>query len=260
MLAVSIRIATGSLSAASLVAPVNAQENEAPKDSTKGVYVTAGVGGSWSSGNATTTTSNPTFEIDGVRYPSTGSMLGNAPLGGGVAVEAGVGYDFGNNFRSELTYLYNAASLGTSSYSTSNLRVDGDSYNGTATASTSGNVKTNSVMVSGYYDIQTNSKFTPYVGAGIGYTSVSIPAQNRVAANFNVDGFQGAGWLDFPGGSASAFGYQAKIGVSYAVSKPADLYLEGTYQGNTGVTISGTEFSALNLFGVRAGFRYRFGS
>ena len=252
--------AAAALAVTAVAAPVNAQENDAPKDTTKGVYVTAGVGGSWSSGSASTTTNNPTFTIDGVRYPSTGSMLGTAPLGGGVAVEAGVGYDFGNNFRSELTYLYNAASLGSSSYSTSNLLVDGDRYNGTATANTSGTVKTNSVMISGYYDIQTKSKFTPYVGAGIGYTSVSIPNQNAVAANYNIEGLQGPGWLDFAGGSASAFGYQAKVGVSYAVSKPADLYLEGTYQGNTGVTIAGTEFSALNLFGVRAGFRYRFGS
>jgi len=248
------------LAATSVALPVKAQEESAPKDASKGVYVTAGVGGAWAAGDSTTTTNNPTFEIDGVKYATTGALLGNAPLGGGVAVDAGLGYDFGNSIRAELTYVYNAASLGSSSYSTSNLNVLGDSYNGTATASTSGTVKTNSVMVSGYYDIQTKSKFTPYVGGGIGYTSVSIPSQNRVAANYNVEGLQGPGWLDFAGGSASAFGYQAKIGVSYAVSEPADLYLEGTYKGNTSVTISGTEFSALNLFGVRAGFRYRFGS
>ena len=252
--------AAAAATAVAFAAPVSAQENDAPKDETKGFYGTTGVGGSWSSGNVDADTTNPTFQVDGVNYSSTGVLQGNAPLGGGVAVEAGVGYDFGNNFRSELTYSYNAASLGQSSFSTSNLKVDGDFYNGTATASTKGTVKTNSVLISGYYDIQTKSKFTPYVGGGIGYTSVSVPAQSRVNADWKVDGLTGPGWLDYSGGSASAFGYQAKIGVSYAVAKPADLYLEGTYQGNTGVTIGGTEFSALNLFGVRAGFRYRFGS
>jgi opacity protein-like surface antigen len=115
-------------------------------------------------------------------------------------------------------------------------------------------------MLSGYYDIQTKTKFTPYVGAGIGYTSVTLPSQNRVTGTYTVNGNSGTGWIDYGGGSGSAFGYQAKVGVSYAVSKPADVYVEGTYQGNTGTTINNLNLSALNLFGVRAGLRYRFGS
>jgi len=251
--------AAAALAVTAVAAPVNAQENEAPKDTTKGAYATVGVGGSWGS-SLNSTYNNPTFSYDGTTYGSSGTLKGNTPLGGGVAVEAGVGYDFGNNIRAELSYLFNNASMSATGF-TLNTNLAGDQYNGTINANTSGSVNTNSVMLSGYYDIPTKSKFTPYVGAGIGYTSVRVPAQNRVGGSYNINGESGTdGWIDWAGGSGSAFGYQAKVGVSYAVSKPADVFLEGTYQGNTSTTINNLNISALNLFGVRAGFRYRFGS
>lgn len=251
--------AAAALAVTAVASPVNAQENEAPKDTTKGAYATVGVGGSWAS-SVNSTYNNPTFYDGSTTYGSSGSMTGNTPLGGGVAVEAGVGYDFGNNFRSELTYLFNNASLKTTTFNL-NSNFSGTQINGTLSPNTSGSLNTNSVMLSGYYDIPTKSKFTPYVGAGIGYTSVTVAAQNRVTGSYTLNGTSGTdGWIDWAGGSGSAFGYQAKVGVSYAVSKPADVYLEGTYQGNTSTTISGLTINALNLFGVRAGFRYRFGS
>lgn len=243
---------------AAIAAPAFAQDNPAPQDKTKGVYVTAGAGGSWAS-NANTTYNNPTFSEGGTVYGSQGTLKGDIPLGGGVAVEAGIGYDFGNSIRSELTYLYNNGSISASTL-TLDATSGGTRYTGTLNPNTSGTFSTNSVMLSGYYDIQTKSKFTPYVGAGIGYTSVTLPAQNRVTGTYTVNGESGNGWIDYGGGSGSAFGYQAKIGVSYSVSKPADVYVEGTYQGNTGTTINNLNLSALNLFGVRAGLRYRFGS
>lgn len=243
---------------ATIAAPAFAQDNPAPQDTTKGFYVTAGAGGSWGS-SASTTYNNPTVSLGNTNYGTSGTLTGNTPLGGGVAVEAGFGYDFGNSIRSELTYLYNNGSLGATSL-TADVTTGGTRYTGTANPNTSGTFSTNSVMLSGYYDIQTKTKFTPYVGAGIGYTSVSLPSQNRVTGSYTVNGSSGTGWIDYAGGSASAFGYQAKVGVSYAVSKPADVYVEGTYQGNTGTSINNLNLSALNLFGVRAGFRYRFGS
>lgn len=243
---------------ATISAPAFAQDNPAPQDTTKGFYVTAGAGGSWGS-SMTSTYNNPSVALGSTTYSTTGTLSGNTPLGGGVAVEAGFGYDFGNSIRSELTYLYNAGSIGASTLNV-NTTASGTRYNGTANPNTSGTLSTNSVMLSGYYDIQTKTKFTPYVGAGIGYTSVALPAQNRATGSYTVNGSSGTGWIDYAGGSGSAFGYQAKVGVSYAVAKPADIYVEGTYQGNTGTTISNLDISALNLFGVRAGFRYRFGS
>jgi opacity protein-like surface antigen len=63
-----------------------------------------------------------------------------------------------------------------------------------------------------------------------------------------------------PGGSGGAFGYQAKIGLSYLASRSTDLFVEGNYFGNTSVDLgNGTTFGSFNSFGVKAGFRYRFG-
>ena len=237
--------------------PAFAQEKSAPKDTTKGFYVTAGVGGGWSSSPSASYTESGS--ILGVNYR--GSLNGTQSLGGGVAAEAGIGYDFGNNIRGEVTYVLNNFAVGSTSAS-GNIALSGAATGNipiNATVDASGNVITNSVFVSGYYDIPTKSKFTPYFGAGLGWTSVSIPSM-PYSARVTVDGASANATGNTDGGSASAFGYLAKIGVSYAVAKPADIYVEGIYQGNTGVTITNIDFGALNTFSARAGVRYRFGS
>jgi outer membrane protein W len=260
MRALSALIAAATL--CSMAAPSLAQDASSQKASTKGFYATAGAGGSWGS-SASTTYNNPSVTVGGVTSVVNGTLNGNTPLGGGVAVEAGAGYDFGNSIRAELTYIYNNASIGATALGV-DVNTAGVKTTGTINANTSGTLNSNSVFVSGYYDIKNSSKFTPYAGAGIGYTSISLPNQNA-SGTFNLQfaglgSASGSGTVNQNGGSASAFGYQAKIGVSYALSKPADVFVEGTYQGNTGVSINNLNLSALNLFGVRAGFRYRFGS
>lgn len=235
----------------SLASPAHAQEAASPRSNSKGAYVTAGVGGGWSSSPSFNSTGSGT--VLGVPYSAAAS--GTQSLGGGVAVDAGIGYDFGNSIRGEVTYVLGSYAIGATSFS-GNVRaaVLTVPFNGNIAAS--GNVSTNSVMFSGYYDFKSKSKFTPYVGAGIGYTSVSIPT---MSASATVNGVV-ANNISVDGGSASAFGYQAKLGVSYAVSKPADVFAEAIYQGSTGVTINGDSTGALNAFSVRAGARFRFGS
>jgi opacity protein-like surface antigen len=236
---------------ASLSAPALAQENGSLRANSKGAYVTAGVGGGWSSSPSANYTESGT--VLGVPYSGTAS--GTQSLGGGVAVDAGIGYDFGNSIRGEVTYVLGSYAVGATNFS-GNSSYDGLNipFNGNIVAS--GNVSTNSVMFSGYYDFKTKSKFTPYVGAGIGYTGVSIPT---MGASATINGVA-VNNLTVDGGSGSAFGYQAKLGVSYAVSKPADVFAEAIYQGSTGVTINEVSFGALNAFSVRAGARFRFGS
>lgn len=236
---------------AAIAAPVHAQEDTSLRANSKGAYVTAGVGGGWSSSPSANYTESGT--VLGVPYSGTGS--GTTSLGGGVAVDAGIGYDFGNSIRGEVTYVLGSYALGDTSFS-GNIRAAGQNFPFNGNIASSGNVSTNSVMFSGYYDFKTKSKFTPYVGAGIGWTGVSIPS---MPASARVNGVN-LNNLTIDGGSASAFGYQAKIGVSYAVSKPADVFAEAIYQGNTGVTINEVSFGALNAFSARAGVRYRFGS
>jgi hypothetical protein len=103
------------------------------------------------------------------------------------------------------------------------------------------------VLASLYYDIETNSRWTPYIGGGIGYTNLSTPS-------FSLNGF--------PTNSVNKglFGWQAKVGVSYAMSYNSDIYVEGVYQGAGGYTSENLTFDAFNSFGGKIGFRYRFGA
>ena len=245
--------AAATASAVAFAAPVRAQEESAPKDTTKGAYVSVGVGGNWAS--------NPTwsFADNGTAFglPWTENNNGTVGLGGGVSVSPAIGYDFGNSVRAELSYTYNAASIGQSTANASGT-WGGFSYSGSGNLATTGTVSTNSVLASAYYDIPTKSKFTPYVGGGIGWTGVSVPAQN-VSFTGTINGETVTLPSEGQGGSASAFGYQAKIGVSYLAAEQADVFLEGVYQGNTSVTIGKSSYGSINNFGVRAGLRYRFG-
>jgi len=230
--------------------PTLASEHSEPKDTTKGVYVTAGVGGGWSSSpNANYTESGTVLGV-----PYNGTANGTVNLGGGIAAEGGLGYDFGNNFRAELTYVFNTFAIGDLT-ATGNVAVAGANLPISGTLSPSGNLSTNSVFVSGYYDIPTKSKFTPYVGAGLGFTSVNYPS---MPATIRGVGFSDSTTIE--GGSDSSFGYMAKLGVSYAAAKSTDIYVEGIYQGSTGVTLNEVKYDPLNTFSARAGLRFRFGN
>ena len=184
---------------------------------------------------------------------------GDVDHGDGVAVEAGVGYDFGNRLRAELTYLYSASSLGSQKYSGSiSYAGGGDTFSGQADVS--GRINRNSILASLYYDVPTNTRWVPYVGAGLGYTNVSTSDK---VYNYDVvlgSGARATGSDTVSGGSGSAFGYQAKIGLSYLASNSTDIFVEGSYFGNTSVDLgTGTTLSGFSGFGVNAGFRYRFG-
>ena len=236
---------------ASFAAPALAQDESFPRASVKGVYVTAGAGGGWSSSPSANYTESGTA----IGVPYSGTASGSSNLGGGVAIDAGLGYDFGNSTRAELTYVLGSYAVGNTSYA-GNVNAAGLNFPFNGTISAAGNVSTNSIMLSGYYDFKNKSKLTPYLGAGVGYTSVSIPT---MPASATVNGTT-VNNLTIDGGSGNAFGYQAKIGVSYSVSRPADIFAEAIYQGNTGVKINEVTYGPLNTFSLRAGARIRFGS
>lgn len=200
-----------------------------PSDEAKGFYATLGVGAAWPQNVTGDTT------VLGV------NVNGNYSLGGGFATEVGAGYDFGV-VRTELTYLYNHATL--SSLSGSALGINLGS-----TSISNGGVNTNSVLASAYVDIPTKSRWVPYVGGGIGYTNVGWGSYSATAYGVTVN------WLP---GSQGVFGYQAKAGVSYLASKTTDVFVEATYQGTAGFTVDSVNYDPLSSWGARLGARYRF--
>ena len=109
-------------------------------------------------------------------------------------------------------------------------------------------LENNSIMLNAYYDIDTGTKFTPYVGAGIGMAHLKA----------KVDFMDGD---DVPGKSKTTFAWQAGAGVSYAMTDNLALDLGYRYNdyGDVTVDVYGikTEFDSTShefLFGVRYTF------
>lgn len=109
-------------------------------------------------------------------------------------------------------------------------------------------VESNSVMLNAYYDIETGTKVTPYVGVGIGM------AHNKVSAeDYNL--------------SENDFAWQVGVGTSVAITKSLDFDMGYRYKDN-GSAKKTTKENGGNLLikdrldvtshNVYAGFRYSF--
>jgi len=199
-------------------------------ESVNGWYLTVGAGAVWPS-DQNIRLRNPLASI----ISSGGGPVprGDFSTNGGFSVDGGLGYDFGA-IRAELTYGYSAPSF---------ERLYVPNYN--FTTSLAGKINKNDIMASVYWDVLPFSRFTPYIGGGIGYTNLSTP-------NLNLDGF------NLGGANKGLFGWQAKAGVSYALAYNWDVYAEGTYSGAGGFSTPDANWGSYNDFGAKLGFRYRF--
>lgn len=127
-----------------------------------------------------TTASNLTLDIPGT------TMSGTDETGDTFGSNTAVGYDFGKvgagNIRTELEFGFGESS----DYNTTNTHA---SANG-AKLDIHANALT--VMANAYYDFDTGTKFSPYLGFGLGYTHVSVdttPEDGIDTAKINHDGF-----------------------------------------------------------------------
>jgi opacity protein-like surface antigen len=179
-------------------------------------YVAAGLGAS--------------FVNDVDSTDSTGFTI-TADLDTGIFGTGAFGRSFGN-FRAEAEVLYNTNDVSTISALGVSIGASGD-------------VSTLGFMVNGYYDFETNSKWKPYIGGGIGGANVSINSLSIVGIPLADD-------------DTTVLAYQAKVGVAYEFS-PA-------WEGTLGYRFFGTEdadFVDFSTDGIQAhivelGFRFRF--
>jgi hypothetical protein len=128
----------------------------------------------------------------------------------GFSTEIGFGYNF-KPLRAELTYALDASKL--QSYNTDS----GQSY----AYDRGGETVKNSAFASLYWDLFPNKRFTPYVGAGLGFSSLSV-------AKFSEPGY------DYSGYTTLLFGYQAKAGLSYGIDPESKVFAEVVYRGTNG--------------------------
>ena len=158
--------------------------------------------------------------------------------------ELGMGYRFNNMFRSDVTVGY-----GTYGGVRQTLRLPGVA---SATLDADGRISLLTAMLNGYVDVPIRnssgalSRWSPYLGGGIGYANITLPD-----CSFSPDCFKG--------GSASGFAYQGKAGLSYRATERGFAFLEGAYTGATGPSIDGVDFGSVGGWRVNLGWRQGFG-
>ncbi len=156
-------------------------------------------------------------------------------LDSGFSFSGGLGYDFGM-FRIEGSY--NKANNDISS-------VTATTGGSGVTTTASGDVDITTWAFTGYYDFENESKWTPYVGAGIGTTKVAI--EQLTIAGINTGD-----------GDGDATSYLLKIGTSYEIAEKADLYGEAAFTSIDDVEIEGTDFDPTSSWTFQGGVRFRF--
>lgn len=199
-----------------------------PSQQLKGVYLTGAFGANWP------------ITVTGVDV-TPGNLQSYSfqdSHGSGFSAEAGLGYDFGA-IRAEVTYAYDGSYI--NNYS--------DQY-GSYQYTSNGYVGKQSVLASAYWDINLNSRFSPYIGGGVGYSSLS--------ATGTADQL-GVVYAPY---TAGAFAYQLKAGLNYLLSRRSDVFAEAVYRGMAGYPVSDGPtsywYNGYNSWGFQLGARYRF--
>jgi len=96
-------------------------------------------------------------------------------------------------------------------------------------------IDTYSAFLNGYYDFPSHTKFSPFVGAGLGVTWLDA------AVRSGPDGV-----VRTPGLAQSAFAYQAKAGLSYHVTDTATAFFQYRFTGTAGFHYGGATASVGN--------------
>ena len=199
-------IAAGLLSAPAMAAPATARD---------GLYLTPSIGYGWGR-----TQDFTAFGVDGsVEYD------------GGVALGAALGYRFGNvRVEGELGYAGLTLDRISAAGETANLDSDIHLYSGT---------------VSAFYDFDTGGALRPFVGGGVGFTTVDADD-----VTFEGDRLEG--------GTETSFAVHGEVGVSFAVSETVEIVPSYRY---TWSDLETDGFDDADDFGahlLRVGVRYSF--
>ena len=155
----------------------------------------------------------------------------------GLSLGGFVGYAFENNFRIE-------GELVSQSNDFDKIKVD---YLGTKVAlDLDGDISSGALLANGYYDFKNESRFTPFIGAGVGIANVVINDLEIV----------GSGESD-EDGDETVIAYQLTVGVGYEITERITLDLKYRYFATEDLDIDGgtVEYSSNNFYsGIRFSF------
>ena len=153
--------------------------------------------------------------------PTAGTL--SIPLSGGYNIGATVGAEFFPNLRGEVELSFS----GHAASGTATAIVGGT----TTTITTSGNVSTAYLLGNIWYDVDTGSPFTPYVGAGLGLANITP----------NLTLATGGGSFSYQTSSlslAGQFGAGVKFKVADSVSLDLGYRLKDVVNGSLAATPS----------------------
>ena len=157
-----------------------------------------------------------------------------ASLGGGefefdsgVSGEFGIGYDFGK-FRTEFTYDATNTDLTTVQGVTTDIGVDVSTW-----------------MISAAYDWRSDKKWQPYVGLGVGQSTIEVDLARTIGSVAVV--------VDDDNITTSKF----KAGVNYAADENLDIYGELWGQAFDDFTIGTLQFEDCGMSGISLGLRFK---
>ena len=149
-----------------------------------------------------------------------------AELKAGYGINASAGYNF-DPIRVEFEFGYKKSD------------VNKFTSAGITSPSNGSNITIMSYMVDAYYDLKNSSKFTPFVGVGLG----------ALNGEFKDPGFKS---------DDTTFGYQFFVGAAYNVTQNVALDLSYRFQGAASdFEIPGTKISYMSS-NIMAGLRYNF--
>ena len=157
-----------------------------------------------------------------------------ASLGGGefefdsgFSGEFGIGYDFGK-FRTEFTYDATNTDLTTVQGVTTDIGVDVSTW-----------------MISAAYDWRSDKKWQPYVGLGVGQSTIEVDLARTIGSVAVV--------VDDDNITTSKF----KVGVNYAADENLDVYGELWGQTFDDFTIGTLQFEDCGMAGISLGLRFK---
>jgi hypothetical protein len=170
------------------------------------------------------------------------TLQNSLDLNTGFNGEAAIGYKF-PSFRTDLSIGYSSFGSQTQTISVPNF--------GSASVNGTGSVNLFTVMANGYYDFKIKnqdgsiSRWSPYLGAGIGWGNLSTPSCAIASCTL------------FTGGSASTFAYQGKLGVAYRATDTGFVFLEGGYLGTTSASVNNVNYDPFGTWRLNLGWRQK---
>jgi opacity protein-like surface antigen len=146
-----------------------------------------------------------------------------------------IGYSFMNNFRIEGELVYQGNDLDEMELYDYDFDMTGD-------------ISSVALFANAYYDFNNSSRFTPFVGVGIGFANVEVNDTGIIIAGVNYD---------LGDDDDTVLAYHLDAGVSYGINERFALDVKYRYMETEDPDFSGTEveYSSHNIYtGLRVSF------